>query len=57
MPKYTINVITGKPIGNLYRDRHVLILVQNKEGNFLLGEKADFYAETYISFARWGNKS
>ncbi|MDP1625050.1 MAG: NUDIX hydrolase [bacterium] len=33
----------GNPIGNLYRKNHVLVLVGDGEGNFILGKKKDFY--------------
>ncbi len=39
----TEKVVINNPIGNLYRKSHVLILVVNKEGNFVLGKKKDFY--------------
>lgn len=35
-------VSIGNPIGNLYRKSHVLILVQDEEGSFVLGKKKDF---------------
>lgn len=43
MPTYIHEIIIGKPIGNLYRKRHVLILVTNSTGNILLGVKDGFY--------------
>lgn len=39
------NVAINNPIGNLYRKNHVLILVVDKEKNFVLGKKKDFYPE------------
>jgi 8-oxo-dGTP pyrophosphatase MutT (NUDIX family) len=36
-------VVIGNPIGNLYRKNHVLVLVVDSEGNFILGKKKDFY--------------
>jgi|SRR6185312_14213750 len=33
------------PIGNLYRKNHVLVLVVDEQGNFILGKKKDFYPE------------
>jgi 8-oxo-dGTP pyrophosphatase MutT (NUDIX family) len=39
------NVVINNPIGNLYRKNHVLILVVDKEKNFVLGKKKDFYPE------------
>ncbi len=40
---FTEKVTIRDPIGNLYRKNHVLILVVNEKGNFLLGKKKDFY--------------
>lgn len=41
----TINEVTiDKPIGNLYRKNHVLILVKDKTGRYILGKKDNFYA-------------
>ena len=33
------------PIGNLYRKKHVLVLVVDSDGNFILGKKNGFYPE------------
>lgn len=38
-------VVINNPIGNLYRKRHVLVLVINKDTNFILGKKKDFYPD------------
>lgn len=35
----------NNPIGNLYRKRHVLILVADENDNFILGKKKDFYPD------------
>lgn len=39
----TSMVEIGNPIGNLYRGRHVLVLVVDTNGDFILGKKKDFY--------------
>lgn len=38
-------VVINNPIGNLYRKNHVLVLVVNRDKNFILGKKKDFYPE------------
>jgi ADP-ribose pyrophosphatase YjhB (NUDIX family) len=38
-------VVINNPIGNLYRKNHVLVLVVDKDKNFILGKKKDFYPE------------
>ena len=42
---YIDEVVIDKPIGNLYRKNHVLILVKDNKGNFVLGQKNNFYAD------------
>lgn len=45
-PDLVINEVDiDKPIGNLYRKNHVLILVKDKTGRYILGQKKDFYAQ------------
>jgi len=41
----TEKVIINNPIGNLYRKRHVLILVVDNDSNFILGKKKGFYPD------------
>lgn len=41
----TEKVVINNPIGNLYRKRHVLVLVADKDSNFILGKKKDFYPD------------
>jgi len=41
----TEKVVINNPIGNLYRKRHVLALVVDKDSNFVLGKKKDFYPD------------
>ncbi|MFA6158021.1 MAG: NUDIX hydrolase [Candidatus Paceibacterota bacterium] len=41
----TEKVVINNPIGNLYRKRHVLVLVIDKNSNFILGKKKDFYPD------------
>lgn len=41
----TEKVVISNPIGNLYRKKHVLILVVDKGSNFILGKKKDFYPD------------
>lgn len=41
----TEKVTINNPIGNLYRRAHVLILVFNDKGSFILGKKKGFYPE------------
>lgn len=44
MAKTTIEEITiQNPIGNLYRKKHVLIFIEDINGNLILGSKKDFY--------------
>jgi len=38
-------VTIDQPIGNLYRKNHVLILVKNNHGKYILGQKKNFYAD------------
>lgn len=33
------------PIGNLYRKNHVLVLIADESGNFILGKKKNFYPD------------
>jgi len=39
----TEEVVINNPIGNLYRKNHVLILIVDEQGKFILGKKKDFY--------------
>jgi 8-oxo-dGTP pyrophosphatase MutT (NUDIX family) len=39
------NVTIGNPIGNLYRKNHVLILLKNFQGKYILGKKSGFYPD------------
>lgn len=39
---------TGNPIGNLYRNRHALILIEDQENKYLVGEKKNFYPEGIV---------
>ncbi|MFA6295131.1 MAG: NUDIX hydrolase [Candidatus Paceibacterota bacterium] len=41
----TEKVVISNPIGNLYRKRHVLVLVIDKDSNFILGKKKGFYPD------------
>jgi hypothetical protein len=41
----TEKVVIKNPIGNLYRKRHVLVLVVDKDSNFILGKKKGFYPD------------
>jgi 8-oxo-dGTP pyrophosphatase MutT (NUDIX family) len=45
MTSHILKVKLGKPFGNLYRKRHILILCMDLEGNLLLGNKPYFYPE------------
>ena len=46
--KISKHFITGNPIGNLHRKRHSLILVEDQEGKYLFGEKANFYPDGIV---------
>lgn len=39
----------GNPIANLNTKRHALILIKDKEGNYLLGERNYFYPNGIVS--------
>ncbi|MDP3875098.1 MAG: NUDIX domain-containing protein [bacterium] len=41
----TEKVVINNPIGNLYRKRHVLVLIVDKDSNFILGKKRGFYPD------------
>lgn len=45
MKKFILNLKLNKPIANLYRDRHVLIVCLDENGKVILGDKPDFYPE------------
>lgn len=56
-----INLITERvtinnPIGNLYRKRHVLVLVVDKNSNFILGKKKGFYPDNVARMLGGGIK-
>jgi 8-oxo-dGTP pyrophosphatase MutT (NUDIX family) len=53
----SLAVTIGNPIGNLYRKNHVLILIQLKNGNFLLGKKQGFYPDHMARFVGGGVKN
>ena len=42
---YTNDVKIDKPIGNLYRKNHILVLIKDKNGKYILGQKKNFYAD------------
>jgi len=42
---YTNDVKIDKPIGNLYRKNHILVLIKDKDGKYILGQKKNFYAD------------
>lgn len=40
--QYNLTIEVEKPFGNLFRERHVLIAVMDKDGHILVGAKPDF---------------
>ncbi len=54
--KKVFNIKIGKPIGNLYRKNHVLVLIQLDNGNFIMGKKLGFYPEHIARFVGGGVK-
>lgn len=43
--KLKINLTLKHTFGNILRQRHVLIALQNQQGEILLGHKPDFYPQ------------
>jgi len=41
--KFINNISIRLPFGNIVRDRHVLLVIKDQYGNYLLGEKPKFY--------------
>jgi 8-oxo-dGTP pyrophosphatase MutT (NUDIX family) len=54
MKHYTLNISLSGPIGNIFRKRHVLIVLENAQGSILLGEKKHFYPEGIYRFIGGG---
>lgn len=48
VPQYHHSVSIHNPFGNLYRTNHVLILVRDTDGSFILGDKPGFYPEGIV---------
>lgn len=48
IPQYHQAVIIHEPFGNLFRAKHVLILIRDPDGLFILGDKPSFYPEGIV---------
>ncbi len=48
IPQYHHEVTLHEPFGNLFRSRHVLILIRDQDGLFLLGDKPGFYPKGVV---------
>jgi 8-oxo-dGTP pyrophosphatase MutT (NUDIX family) len=45
MDKHVLDVSLSMPFGNLYRERHVLVIVQDRDGLLVTGLKSNFYPQ------------
>jgi 8-oxo-dGTP pyrophosphatase MutT (NUDIX family) len=48
MEQINLDIIVQKAFGNLYRNQCVLVAVQNKQGNILLGGKPNLYPSPIV---------
>lgn len=46
--QYYQHVSIQEPFGNLFRERHVLILIRDQKGQFLFGSKPNFYPKGIV---------
>lgn len=53
-PTYTNTITMRAMLGNMHRKRHVLIVLRDTDGNYLLGAKPEFYPENIFRFVGGG---
>lgn len=54
MKSFVNNIKIRKPFGNITRNNHVLLIIKDDQGNFLIGDKPDFYPKGIYRLAGGG---